>query len=213
MNEWMQWEIGKKLETAAHALERNGFAVTVCPDRDSAATRIEQEAEGAATVGFGGSVSLVELGFPGRLAAQGYECLVHSASGLSADERLAVMRRQLTCDLFLSGTNAVTLDGKLVNIDATGNRVGALTFGPKKVVAVVGVNKLAEDADAALRRIRSWAAPANAFRLKRKTPCASSGQCADCDSPDRICRIVQVLERKPPLTDLRVLLVAEPLGL
>jgi L-lactate utilization protein LutB len=213
MNEWMKWEIGKKLEATARALEGNGFHVTVCADRESAAARIEAEAEGAATVGFGGSMSLADLGFPPRLAVKGYECLSHATPGLSAEERVAIMRRQLTCDVFLTGVNAVTLDGKLVNIDATGNRVGAMTFGPKKVVAVAGVNKLAEDAHAALRRIRSWAAPANAQRLGRKTPCTATGSCADCDSPDRICRIVQIVERRPPLTDLRVVLVGEPLGL
>jgi hypothetical protein len=213
MNEWISWEAGKKLETAVKHLVENGFSAEICADRESAAGRIEEEAVGARTIGFGGSVTLNELGFPGRLASKGFECLLHGLPGLSPEERVAIMRRQLTCDLFLSGTNAVTLDGKLVNVDMNGNRVNAMTFGPKKVIVVAGANKLAENVEAALRRIRSWSAPANAHRLGRKTPCAMTGECVRCASPERICRITHVLEKRPPAADIRVLLVGEALGL
>lgn len=213
MSEWSTWERQKRLEATAKALETNGFKATVCADRGAAVAAIEAEARDARTVGFGGSVSLAELGLPSLLADQGKECLLHGAPGLSPEERLAVMRRQLTCDLFLTGVNAVTLDGKLVNIDATGNRVGAMTFGPGKVVAVAGANKLATDVHDAVRRIKEWAAPPNARRLAVGTPCAETGFCSDCRSPGRICRVVHIMERRPRLTELRVLLVAEPLGL
>lgn len=156
---------------------------------------------------------MMELGLPARFAALGKECLIHSLPELSMEERIEVMRRQLTCDLFLAGANAVTLDGKIVNIDATGNRVGAMTFGPKKVVIVAGVNKLADDVDSGIARVRRWASPANARRLSMKTPCAETGECADCKSPMRICRVVHVMEKKPRLTDVTVILVAEALGL
>ncbi|GAB4275980.1 MAG: lactate utilization protein [Deferrisomatales bacterium] len=212
-NQWNAWEVERRLQAAAKALEANGFPVWVAPDAAAAATRVEQEADGARTVGFGGSVSLVEMELPDRMARAGKECLIHGAPGLSPEERVAVMRRQLTCDLFVTGANAVTLDGKLVNVDATGNRVGAMTFGPKKVVAVAGVNKLADDVHAAMKRIKDWAAPPNARRLGFKTPCAETGFCSDCRSPDRICRVVHILERRPRLTDFTVILVAEPLGL
>ncbi len=213
MNEWAGWELSKRLEVAAAALERNEFRVRICGDRQEAVERVLEEVGDAATVGFGGSVTLVELGLPGRVAERGKKCLVHGAPGLSLEERLSVMRAQLTCDVFLTGANAVTLDGKLVNVDATGNRVGAMTFGPKKVVVVAGANKLAGDVDEALRRVKAWAAPPNARRLAFKTPCAETGLCSDCRSPDRICRVVHVQERRPRLTDVRVLLVAESLGL
>ncbi|NOY45038.1 MAG: lactate utilization protein [Deltaproteobacteria bacterium] len=213
MNEHARWQMERRLEAAAGALEENGFAVWVCRDRREAAERIVAEAEGARTVGFGGSVSLVELGLPDRMASLGKECLIHGAPGLSLDERVEIMRRQLTCDLFLCGANAVTLDGRIVNVDATGNRVGALAFGPRKVRVVAGANKVVGSVDEALARVRAWAAPPNARRLGFRTPCAETGRCVDCRSPDRICRIVQVLERRPRLTDLGVILVAEPLGL
>ncbi|HSH68698.1 MAG TPA: lactate utilization protein [Deferrisomatales bacterium] len=213
MNPWATWEAEKQLGKAAAALQRNEFTVVVCADRAQAVAHLLAAAESANTVGFGGSVSLVELGLPQRLAEAGKECLIHGAPDLTLDQRLDIMRRQLTCDLFLTGTNAVTLDGKLVNIDATGNRVGAMAFGPKQVMVVAGVNKLAADEQTAVARVRSWVAPPNAHRLGVQTPCAETGFCVDCSSPQRICRIVHVMEKKPRLTNMTVLLVAEALGL
>ena len=213
MNSWAMWEAEKQLEKAAEALQRNEFAVEVCADRAQAVAHIMAAAETATTVGFGGSVSLVELGLPQLLAEAGKECLIHGAPDLTLDQRIAIMRRQLTCDLFLTGTNAVTLDGKLVNIDATGNRVGAMAFGPKKVMVVAGVNKLTANEQTAIARVRTWVAPPNAHRLGMKTPCAETGFCIDCSSSQRICRIVHVMEKRPRLTDVTVLLVADTLGL
>lgn len=213
MNEWAAWEVSKRLEIAGKALEANGFRVSVCRDREGATAKVLEEVGEARTVGFGGSVTLVELGLPQMLAERGRQCLIHGAPGLTPEERLATMRRQLTCDVFLTGANAVTLDGKLVNIDATGNRVGAMTFGPGKVVVVAGANKLVADAHEAVRRVKAWAAPPNARRLSFKTPCAETGVCADCRSPDRICRVVHIQERRPRLTDTAVILVGESLGL
>ncbi len=212
MNPYLAWHAERMVEAAARALERNGFAVRVCPDRARAVEAVLDEAREARTVGFGGSATLVELGLPDRLGQEGKECLVHGRPGLTPEQRLEVMRRQLTCDLFLTGANAITLDGKVVNVDATGNRVGALAFGPEKVRIVVGANKIVRDLDEALRRIKLRVAPPNARRLGLNTPCASTGLCADCSSPDRICRIVHVLERRPRLTDVGVILVADTLG-
>ncbi len=213
MNQWAQWEVERRLETAARNLERNGFQVGVCANREQVVACVLERAEGARTVGFGGSVTLVELGLPERMTSLGKETLIHGAPGLTLEQRLEVMRRQLTCDLFLTGANAVTLDGKIVNIDATGNRISAMTFGPKRVTIVAGANKLAADADQGLRRVRAWASPPNAYRLGMKTPCATTGECSDCRSPERICRVVHVMERAPRLTDVQVLLVGESLGL
>jgi len=144
----------------------------------------------------------------------GKELLMHSAPGLATDERREIMRRQLTCDLFLTGTNAVTLSGCLVNIDATGNRVGSMLFGPKKVIVVAGRNKLVDgDVADAIKRIKEWSSPPNARRLNFDTPCAKTGFCCNCDSQQRICRITTIIERKPRQTDLRVLVVNEDMGL
>ena len=213
MNEWSRWEQEKMIGKAAAALTKNGFAVEVASDAAEAVQIVLGFAANAKTVGFGGSIGVIELGLPKMLAEMGKECLIHGAPGLANEERVEVMRRALTCDLYLTGVNAVSLDGRLVDIDATGNRVGAMTFGPKKVVVIAGANKLAATAEAAMKRVKEYAAPANAARLSMQTPCAVTGFCADCDSPQRICRIVHVMERRPRVTDITVVLVAEDLGL
>ena len=210
----VDWAYEQKCEKAVESLGRNGFTAVYCKTARQALEYIVREAEAAETVGFGGSLSVADLAVAERLREMGKELFIHSAPGLAPEERLAVMRRQLTCDLFLTGTNAVTLSGSLVNIDASGNRVASMFFGPKKVIVVAGRNKLVDgDAEAAVKRIKDSSSPPNAKRLKFNTPCAKTGFCSDCSSPDRICRITTILDRKPRMTDLRVLVVNEEMGL
>ncbi|MHB1044177.1 MAG: lactate utilization protein [Eubacteriales bacterium] len=206
------WEYEQKCQKAVKSLGKNGFTAVYCQTGKEAFDYIVREAEGANTVGLGGSMTVVDLGVAEKLKEMGKELLNHGVPGLSPEEKLDILRRQLTCDLFLAGANALTLTGCLVNIDATGNRVGAMAFGPKKVIVVAGRNKLAADVDEALRRVKSCAAPPNARRLKLGTPCATTGFCADCSSPDRICRITSIIEKKPKLSDIRVLVVNEDMG-
>jgi hypothetical protein len=129
------------------------------------------------------------------------------------EERLRLIQKSFSADIFLSSTNAITEDGKLFNVDATGNRVGAMFIGPKKTIIVAGVNKIVKDVEAAEKRLKEWVAPQNIKRLNRKTPCAETGVCADCSSPDRICNIYVVLAKKPSRTDIVVILVGERLGI
>jgi len=118
----------------------------------------------------------------------------------------------LSCDLFLSSSNAVTMNGELVNIDGAGNRVNSITYGPGKVILVSGYNKLVDDVQDAIKRIKNVVTPMNARRLKIDVPCAKTGKCSDCNSPQRMCRAMVILERKPLLTDILVILVGEELG-
>ena len=212
--ELVNWSYEQKCEKAVESLGKNGFTAVYCKTARHACDYIVNAAEGADTVGFGGSLSVADLKVADRIREMGKELLNHGVPGLTLEERLAIMRRQLTCDLFLAGTNAVTLSGFLVNIDATGNRAGSMLFGPKKVIVVAGRNKLVDgDVAAAVKRIKDSASPPNARRLNYNTPCAKTGFCCDCSSPDRICRITTVIDRKPRLTDLHVLVVNEDLGL
>jgi hypothetical protein len=213
-NDLVDWTYERKCERAVEALAHNGFPAVYCKSREAAFDYIMGEAAEADSIGFGGSLSVVDLKVADRLGELGKELLIHYAAGLTPEERLAIMRRQLGCDLFLTGTNALTLSGCLVNIDATGNRVGSMLFGPKKVIVVAGRNKLVDGGiDEAIKRIKERSAPPNAKRLGFKTPCASSGFCSDCHAPDRICRITTIIDRKPRHTDLRVLVVNADLGL
>ncbi len=211
--EMVFWSHEQRCRKAVAALSNNGFDAVYCSALQEAADLILREAAAAGSVGFGGSMSIVGLDVETQLREMGKEILNHSNPALSRDERIEVMRRQLTCDLFLSGTNALTLSGELVNIDATGNRVAAMIFGPRKVVVVAGRNKLVDGtAREAIARVKSMATPPNSRRLKFKTPCASSGFCSDCNSPDRLCRVTSVLDRRPRMTDMTVLVVNADLG-
>ncbi|GFE57187.1 lactate utilization protein [Geobacter sp. AOG1] len=212
--ELVAWTHQQKCEKAVESLGKNGFDAVYCPTAAFARDYIFKEAAAAQTVGFGGSLSVADLQVIEELRGQGKELLIHSVPGLSPEERIAIMRRQLTCDLFLTGCNAVTLSGILVNIDGVGNRAASMFFGPRQVIVVVGRNKLVDgDVNAAIKRVKDWASPPNAKRLNYNTPCAKTGFCSDCNSPDRICRITTVIERKPRLTDVRVVVVNEDLGL
>lgn len=213
-DELVQWTHEQKCEKAAEALGTNGFTAIYCRTPHEARQYILDEAESATTIGFGGSRSVADLDLQGELASRGKTILDHGTPGLSPTEKMEIMRRQLTCDLFLTGTNAVTLDGVLVNIDGNGNRVAAMTFGPKKVIVVAGRNKIVDGGvDDAIRRIKGYASPPNARRLGLNTPCAKTGFCSNCSSPDRICRITTLIDRKSKAMDIRVLLVNADLGL
>lgn len=211
--ELVDWAYEQKCKKAVGALEKNGFTAVYCQTKEEAFDYIIKEAEGANTVGFGQSVSLKSMKIAEKLEEIGKEVLIHIKPGLSMDEVFAIARRQLTSDLFLSSTNALTLSGYLVNIDATGNRVSSMIFGPKKVIVLAGRNKIVEDTEEAIKRIKRQAAPPNAKRLDYNVPCAKTGFCHDCDSPARICRITTVIERKPRLSNIHVLVVNEDLGL
>jgi len=212
-DELVLWTHERKCLKAVDSLVKNGFAAVYCATPLEASECIVREAADAETVGFGGSMSIVGLGVETRLREMGKEILNHADPALSRAEKMDIMRRQLTSDLFLSGTNALTLSGELVNIDATGNRVAAMSFGPRKVVVVAGRNKLVDGTvHDAIQRVKNWATPPNARRLNFKTPCASTGFCSDCNSPDRLCRVTTIIDRKPRFTDLRVLVVNADLG-
>jgi len=213
-NELMQWHHEQRCEKAVEALGQNGFIASYCRTPAEARDYILCHAGDATSVGFGGSRTIVDLGVEPVLAGQGKEILNHGIPGLEPAEKMAIMRRQLTCDLFLCSANAITLSGWLVNIDGNGNRVAALTFGPKKTIVVAGRNKLVDgDLAAAIHRVKNVAAPPNAKRLNCNTPCAKTGFCANCNSPERICRITHVMDRKPRAADLHVLIVNEDMGL
>jgi len=208
------WAYAQKCQKAVDALKKNGFTAVYCHNSEEVFHYILNESATAHSIGFGGSLSIAELKLADKLKSMGKEILNHGAPELSPDEKLEITHRQLSCDLFLTGTNALTLSGTLVNIDGHGNRVSSMFFGPKKVIVVAGRNKLVcGGTDDAIRRIKDFAAPANAKRLQLSTPCAVTGFCSDCDSPQRICRVTTIIDKKPRASDIRVLVVNEDMGL
>jgi hypothetical protein len=164
-------------------------------------------------VSWGGSKTLVDLGIQQRLANEGYKLLDRDKAS-SPEERGEIMRRAMLCDTFLSGTNAVSEDGQLVNIDGYGNRVAAMIFGPKQVIVAVGMNKVAKTYEDAIVRARTIAAPLNTQRFPNlKTPCNETGSCANCLSPDTICSFLVTTRVCKPAGRIKVILIGKDLGL
>ena len=212
MHELQNWHAETLGKRTAEALQKNGFTAVYLPDGESAVAYILERVPASASVGIGGSRTERDLDIGGRLRAKGCTIHDHGIQGISVEERNAVRYRQLTSDVFISGANAVTLTGEIMNRDAFGNRVAAMMFGPKTVFIVVGVNKIVRDLDEAEKRIRMFAAPMNNRRYETPNPCVKLGECVDCNSPKRLCNITTIISRRPPLTDIHVLLVGQTLG-
>ena len=213
MNDYLAWHAEALGAKAVEALNKNNFKATFVKTRQEAIDKVLALTPADAKVGIGGSwTTSADLGLPGILEGRGNTVWNHGKPGLSAEEVLDIRRKQLTCDVFLTGTNAVTLDGKLVNVDGTGQRVAAMIFGPKKVVIVAGVNKIVRDVEEAERRIELYAAPLNNKRLNRPNPCTTTGICMDCQGPTRICNVTTILRKCSPLTETHVIVVGEELG-
>ncbi len=204
-----------QLEHAAQALRANGFTVTVHASRTQAVEAILAEIPAKATIGRCGSVTCTDLGLYDALSHRGNPVIDPYQPMLTPEEKDAMRRKTQQADVLLTGTNAVTLDGKLVNLDGVGNRVSAQIFGPGKVIIVTGRNKITNDVHAAIKRIKTVACPQNARRLKLETPCAFDRECPKpdgCRSPQRMCNALVVLERQPRLTPISIHLIDEDLG-
>ncbi len=206
------WRTDTLGDSTVRALKKNGFDAVYVKTGAEALALVAKHLKKGMTVGFGGSMTVRGIGVQDSAKAAGCELLDHNAPGLAPDVKTSILKRQLTSDLFISGSNAVTLEGELVNVDGTGNRVAALSFGPTKTIVVVGINKIVRDLDEAFARIESWAAPMNNKRLDKPNPCVKAGVCMDCDGDTRICRVYQILRKRPSGTDFTVIVVGEELG-
>ena len=202
----------KRCQLALTALKANGFKVIYADNSKEALDKVMSLIPKEAKVGIGGSVTVRDIGLVEAIEKQNNPIFMDWGKPLELKEKLKVRKEALNSDVYLTSSNAITLQGQLVNIDGTGNRVSAMIFGPKKVIIVAGANKLVDTLDEALARIRNIAGPLNGKRLNLKTPCALTGKCTDCNSPDRMCKITVILEKKPSLSDITIVLVGENLG-
>lgn len=162
-------------------------------------------------ISWGGSETIKEAGLMDAVQSGSYELVDRAAAG-SPDEARQVYAKTVLSDYYLMSTNAITIDGELINIDGNGNRVACLIQGPRHVIIVAGMNKVVTDVESGIARVRNIASPANAIRLNRKLPCAASGHCHDCLSPDCFCNQIVVTRRSGHTGRIRVYLVAEDLG-
>ncbi len=211
----MYWNI--RLNETKEQLEANNFEVTIATDMSHAKTIVLEKLIPQLkpqSISWGGSMTFVASGLYQILKdAQDMQVVDTFDKSLSASESMERRRASLLVDLFITGTNAVTEDGQLVNLDMIGNRVGALTFGPKHVIVLVGRNKIVPDIEDAMARIKDYAAPANAMRLDKKTPCTKTAFCHECNSPDRICNTWTITEKSFPKHRVKIVLINDVMGL
>jgi len=206
---WLWDQLGQK---CVASLEKNGFKAALADSTDQARDLVLEWAKDCESFGFGGSATVRALGLVEALGQMGKTVHDHWQAGLTKEQDRAIRLAQGRCDCFLCSANAVALTGEIVNVDGIGNRTAAMSFGPRKVIIVAGMNKVTHDLASALTRIREVAAPLRAKSLNMATPCAQTGTCNDCHAPQRICRITTILHRRPSLTETAVVLVNAALG-
>jgi L-lactate utilization protein LutB len=213
MGESYQSWLWKKLgEKCVKNLKKHGFDAHFAATNSEGAHMILEMILEYETFGFGGSDTTRALGIPEKLKVEGKTVYDHWEKGLTKEQDLDIRCKQGRCDCFLCSANAISAEGEVVNVDGFGNRTSAMSFGPKKIVIVAGMNKVTPDLGSAIRRVREIAGPMRAKSLGMETPCAETGICSDCNSPQRICRITTILHRKPVLSDISVILINQALG-
>ena len=199
------------------ALEANNFEVFLANNAEEAKKLVMEEivpATGAKSISWGGSMTFIDTGLYDALKnCDSMEVIDTYDKSISKEDILERRRKALLTDLFFTGTNAVTEAGQLVNLDMIGNRVGAIAFGPKHVVIVVGRNKIVSGLEEAMSRIKTYVAPANAIRLGMKIPCAKTSFCEECKSSTRICNTWIITEKSFPKGRIKVVIINEDMGL
>ena len=198
-------------KTMIKNLQRRHIEGYYCPTAEEAVKKVSELIADGSSVTWGGTMTVRNLGIPDVLRKRGTLQVLDRDLVETAEEKLEMYLRAFSVDVYLSSANAISEDGVIVNIDGNGNRVAAITWGPKKVIFVIGMNKVAQTVEAALARARSTASPINAARFDIKTPCQTDGTCHNCNSPESICNYVHFL-RNSPRGRHTVVLVGENLG-
>ncbi len=202
-------------ENAAKTLipqfEKRGMTACYCATKEEACRKILELMPAGSSIAWGGSESMVEAGVMDAIKEGDYQ-LIDRHSGKTPEEARAIYGRMVCADFHLMSTNAFTKDGMLVNIDGASNRVACLAYGPKQVIVLASMNKLCDDAESAVKRIRTQACPANAIRVGVKTPCAVTGICSDCLSPGCICGQILITRKSMVQGRIIVILCGDELG-
>ena len=211
MTEQMKKYYEKRARVLVKNLRSRHFDAYYCPDAPSALEKALELIPEGASVGWGGALSAQQIGLIDAVKTGNYIAIDRDAAK-SPEERNALLKRCLTADVFLSGANALSMDGEMVNIDGTGNRVAAIVYGPESVLVIAGMNKVCDTLDDAVTRARTVAAPMNKQRFPFKTPCEVTGSCADCKSDDCICNQILITRNCRPAGRIKFILVGEELG-
>lgn len=192
-------------------LKNRHFDAWYCPDKQSALEKTLELIPRDKTVSWGGCESATEIGLIGTLQNGDYQ-IIDRSKAVSAEERTKMMKQGLAADIFITGANALSMDGQMVNIDGMGNRVAAIVYGPDSVIVIAGMSKVEDTVEAAVCRARTVAAPINKQRFENVTPCAVTGTCADCKTEGCICNQILITRHCRPVGRIKFILVGEELG-
>jgi L-lactate utilization protein LutB len=198
-------------QTIIKNLKRRHIEGFYCAMAEEAVKKVSELIADGSSVTWGGTMTVRDLGIPQYLKDRGTLEVLDRDQAETPEEKQAVYLKAFAADVYLASANAISEDGVIVNIDGNGNRVAAITWGPKKVIFVIGLNKVAQTVEAALARARSTASPINAARFDIKTPCKTDGVCHNCNSPECICNYVHFLRNSPQGRHV-VVLVGENFG-
>jgi len=204
--------MNEKITKTIKNLERNNMTGYFVNDSTELLTLLSELISTSASVGCGDSVTLEQTGVFEFLRSSNYNFYDKHKPGLSSEEKRAIYIKNFSANVFVTSTSAVTLDGKLFNIDGNGSRLAPVIYGPPRVIVIVGVNKLADDEAAAIERTRQVAAPLDAIRLNKETPCVALGRCIDCNHKQRICNSFVLIARQFTAGRINVIIVNEDLG-
>ena len=206
-------EIAKQnlANTIIKNMEKKNLEAYYCANSAEAVEKALSLMPEGASITWGGSESIKECGLMDAIQAANYE-LIDRTDAKTPEEDRIMYSRQVMADFFLMSSNAITIDGELVNIDGRANRVSLLCWGPQNVIVIAGMNKITSDVESAIQRVRDAAAPPNTVRLNKNTPCAQTGRCGNCYSPDCICSQIVITRRSSTPKRIKVILVGEELG-
>ena len=198
-------------KTIIASLEKRQMKGWYCEDSAAAVKKVLELVPKHASVTWGGTMTMEECGVMDALKEDGYT-LIDRFSAKTPEEKKALYAKAVCADYFFMSTNAITLDGELINVDGAGNRAACLCFGPDHVIVLAGMNKVVASVEEGHDRARNTAAPMNTLRLNKKTPCSVTGRCSDCQSPDCICSQIVVTRRSHVPGRIQVILIGEELG-
>lgn len=211
MTEQMKTYYEKRAQVLVKNLKSRHFDAYYCPDSASALAKALELIPEGASVGWGGALSAQQIGLIDAVKSGSFAAIDRDAA-TTPEERTQALKRCLTADVFLCGANALSLDGQMVNIDGTGNRVAAIAYGPDMILVIAGMNKVCDTLEDAVTRARTIAAPMNKQRFPSKTPCEVTGACADCKSEESICNQILITRNCRPAGRIKFILVGEELG-
>lgn len=212
MTEMQKNYYDKRAALLVKNLQSRHFDAYCCATKEDALEMALSLIPAGASVGWGGALSAQQIGLIDAIRAGEYLPIDRDACQ-TPEEREECMRRCLLSDVFITGANAISMDGQMVNIDGNGNRVAAIVYGPKEVIVIAGMNKVEDTLDAAITRARTVAAPMNQQRFLLPNPCTTTGTCADCKSETCICNQILITRHCRPIGRIKFILVGEELGL